>query len=168
MGHEKVSKRILAGVVAAAAVGAVPVANADIELGAGFSVSGFADMSYWSSNPNGTAPTSKGLGLDQFETDFKYAGSGGVSAQVDVEYGATWDGSEGDTTFVEQAFITKTFTDQFSVKVGRFLSYSGWEAEEPTGLFQYSSVAAYLPMNSSSTAITSRVCRPSTTAASSR
>jgi hypothetical protein len=26
----------------------------------------------------------------------------------------------------------------FSMKMGRFLSYTGWETEEPTGLFQYS------------------------------
>ncbi len=49
-----------------------------------------------------------------------------------------------DDTFVEQAFITKKFSDMFSMKVGRFLSYSGWETEEPTGLFQYSGVG-YAP-----------------------
>ncbi len=30
------------------------------------------------------------------------------------------------------------------MKVGRFLSYSGWETEEPTGLFQYSG-SGYAP-----------------------
>jgi hypothetical protein len=71
-----------------------------------------------------------------------FTGTKGVSAEVDVEYG---DGSgftggpaDGPYTFVEQAFVSKAFTDKFSVKLGRFLSYSGWEAEEPTGLFQYS------------------------------
>jgi hypothetical protein len=62
---------------------------------------------------------------------------------VDIEYGENFEGS-GDTTFVEQAFITKAFNDQFSMKVGRFLSYSGWETEEPTGLFQYSA-SGYAP-----------------------
>lgn len=64
---------------------------------------------------------------------------------MDIEYGE--DASDligGDDTFVEQAFITKKFNDQFSVKAGRFLSYSGWETEEPTGLFQYSGVG-YAP-----------------------
>ncbi len=159
MGHELVSlpsrplagspsrigtRSLIAGVAAAVAAGVVPVAHADIELGAGFSITGFADMSYWSANPSGPDNTSKGLGIDQFETDFKFAGSNGISAQVDIEYGEGFEGS-GDTTFVEQAFLTKSFNDQFSVKFGRFLSYTGWEAEEPTGLFQYSSVAAYTP-----------------------
>jgi len=113
-------------------------AHAEIELGQGFSITGFADMSFTSVNPDG-GETVNGAGIDQFETDFMFAGSSGVSAQVDIEYGE--NGSDlipGDDTFVEQAFITKAFNDQFSLKAGRFLSYSGWEAEEPTGLFQYS------------------------------
>ncbi len=161
MGHETVSsrtrlsagsllglgkKRIVAGVVAAVAVGTTSVANADIDLGKGFSISGFIDQSfctgkddaYLCGNPDGDKNK---FGIDQFETDFMYAGSGGVSARVDIEYGdAAFPGgtANGSATFVEQAFVTKKFTDEFSVKLGRFLSYTGWEAEEPTGLFQWS------------------------------
>lgn len=145
MGHEsrsKTTRRNIAGAVAAAAVVAVPVAHAEIELGKGFSVTGFADMSVTSLNPDGASSITS-AGIDQFETDFLFAGSNGISAEVDIEYGEGFEGS-GDTTFVEQAFITKAFTDQFKVKVGRFLSYSGWEAEEPTGLFQYSG-SGYAP-----------------------
>lgn len=118
------------------AAGVVPVAYADIELGNGISITGFLDMSYSTVKPDGASRTDS-AGIDQFEVNFKYAGSNGVSAQVDIEYGEGFEGS-GDETFVEQAFITKTFNEQFSVKAGRFLSYSGWETEEPTGLFQYS------------------------------
>jgi hypothetical protein len=128
--------RWASALMAAGAVGAVPVAHAEIELGTGLSVMGFVDMSYSSVSPDGGS-TTESIGIDQVETDFLYAGSGGVSAEVDIEYGEGFEGT-GDTTFVEQAFVTKAFTEQFSVKVGRFLSYSGWEAEEPTGLFQYS------------------------------
>jgi hypothetical protein len=39
---------------------------------------------------------------------------------------------------VEQAFISYAVSDNLSIKAGRFLSYTGWETEEPTGLFQYS------------------------------
>jgi hypothetical protein len=148
MGHELVSrpthlKKIVAGAVAAVAVGSMPVANAAIELGEGLSVTGFVDMSLLYTDPKG-APSTRTLGIDQFETDFLYSGSGGVSAQVDIEYGdSSINGPAGGTaTFVEQAFVTKKFNDMFSVKVGRFLSYSGWETEEPTGLFQYS-IAGY-------------------------
>jgi Putative beta-barrel porin-2, OmpL-like. bbp2 len=145
MGHEsrsKITRHLVAGAVAALAAGAMPAAHAEVELGKGFSVMGFADMSAYSFNPKGGSTTDS-AGIDQFETDFLFAGSNGISAEVDVEYGENFEGS-GDTTFVEQAFVTKAFTDQFSVKFGRFLSYSGWEAEEPTGLFQYSG-SGYAP-----------------------
>jgi len=126
----------VAALLAAGAAGVMPLAHAEIELGSGISISGFLDMSYSSFSPDGGS-TTESIGIDQFETTFKYAGSSGVSAQVDIEYGEGFDGSD-DETFVEQAFVTKAFTEQFSVKAGRFLSYSGWETEEPTGLFQYS------------------------------
>lgn len=128
--------RWASALMAAGAAGAMPVAHADIELGKGFSIAGFLDMSYSNFSPDEGSST-ESIGIDQFETTFKYAGSQGVSAQVDIEYGEGFDGSD-DETFVEQAFVTKAFTEQFSVKVGRFLSYSGWETEEPTGLFQFS------------------------------
>jgi hypothetical protein len=144
MGHELVSrpthlKSIIAGAVAAVAVGSMPVANAGIELGEGLSVTGFVDQSFSSTKYDGS-PASKSYGIDQVETDFMYTGTSGVSAQVDIEYGENASDLSGtsDTTFVEQAFVTKKFNDMFSMKVGRFLSYSGWETEEPTGLFQYS------------------------------
>lgn len=111
---------------------------AEIELGQGLSVTGFIDMSFVYTDVDGAASTDKVFGVDQVETNFMYKGSDGVSAQVDIEYGESGDDSGADETFVEQAFITKQVTDDFSVKAGRFLSYSGWETEEPTGLFQYS------------------------------
>ncbi len=138
----KPTKSMIAVAIAAATIGATPAAYADIELGSGLSVKGFADMSYYNYDEDGSSSVSS-AGIDQFEMDFLYTGTAGISAEVDIEYGENFEGS-GDTTFVEQAFVTKTFTEQFSMKVGRFLSYSGWEAEEPTGLYQYSSVG-YAP-----------------------
>ena len=105
MGHQsksKNTKHLIAGAVAALKMGAMPAAYADIELGKGFSVSGFADMSAWSLNPKGSGGTVDSAGIDQFETDFMWAGSNGVSARVDIEYGENFEGS-GDDTFVEQA-----------------------------------------------------------------
>lgn len=131
-------------------------AQADIEIGKGLTVSGFVDMSfnYIDRDPNAGSGATQGksentFNVDQVETQFKYSTGNGVSAQVDIEYaeaGGCDNGSSTcapgtsgtDTTFVEQAFITKQINDQFSVTGGRFLSYSGWETEEPTGLFQYS------------------------------
>jgi hypothetical protein len=131
-------KNLIAGAIAA---GMVPAAHAEIELGSGFSVSGFLDMSYFNLDVDGADGTEKSLGIDQFETDFLFEGSNGISAEVDIEYGGT---STTPETFVEQAFVTKSFSDKFSLKAGRFLSYTGWETEEPTGLFQYS-FAGYQP-----------------------
>ena len=128
--------RWASALMALGAAAAVPVAHAEIELGKGISVTGFLDMSAVSTEPD-EGENIENIGIDQFEMDFKWAGSSGISAQVDVEYGDGFDGSD-DETFVEQAFVTKAFTEQFSAKVGRFLSYTGWETEEPTGLYQYS------------------------------
>ena len=141
MGTRQMSKGIkltrwASALLAAGAMGAVPVAQAEIELGKGLSVTGFLDMSYTSTDPE-EGSSVENFGIDQFEIDFKYAGSSDISAQVDIEYGEGFDGSD-DETFVEQAFVTKAFTEAFSAKVGRFLSYTGWETEEPTGLYQYS------------------------------
>jgi hypothetical protein len=135
-------KCIIAGVAAAVAAAVAPANAAGIELGEGLSVTGFVDMSFSSVDIDGAEGGKfNGFGIDQVETDFMYSGSMGISAQVDIEYGENAsDLSPGDDTFVEQAFITKKFSDQFSIKGGRFLSYSGWETEEPTGLFQYSGV----------------------------
>lgn len=136
----KFNQKTLASTIAAAVVaaGVVPAAQAEIELGTGLSVTGFVDMSYVYMDVDGEESTTKTFKIDQAETDFMYTGSDGVSAQVDIEYGESGTGNGEDETFVEQAFITKKFNDQFSVKAGRFLSYSGWETEEPTGLYQYS------------------------------
>lgn len=135
----KFHKKTLATSVAATmlAVGSVPAAFADIELGEGLSVTGFVDMSYQYIDDDAEESTTKSFGIDQVEVDFLYTGANGISARVDVEYASGGEFAE-DRTFIEQAYITKQINDQFSVKAGRFLSYSGWETEEPTGLYQYS------------------------------
>ncbi|MCG8316162.1 MAG: porin [Pseudomonadales bacterium] len=113
-------------------------AQAEIELGKGISVTGFVDMSFVYTDDDSEDVTEKVFGVDQVEADFMYKGADGISAQVDIEYGEGENEGEGEKTFVEQAFITKAVTDELSFKAGRFLSYSGWETEEPTGLYQYS------------------------------
>jgi hypothetical protein len=94
------------------------------------SVSGFIDMSYLSVDTDGVG-SSHDSGIDQVEFNVAYDFGNKLKAFVDIEY----QNSEVD---VEQAFLTYAVSDEFTVKAGRFLSYSGWETEEPTGLFQYS------------------------------
>jgi hypothetical protein len=123
--------------ITAAIALASPLAHADIEIGKGLSVAGFIDMSFLYTDPDAGESTQV-FGLDQVEIDFMYTFDDKISAQVDLEYQDDTDATDGQETDVEQAFIGYKVNDTFSVKAGRFLSYSGWETEEPTGLFQYS------------------------------
>ena len=132
----------------AAAVGFIALsltgtAHADdkFKLTDSLSVTGFIDMS-WSSVYVEGVGTEQSSGLDQFEIDFLYSFDSKFSAQVDLEY---QDNGTGEEVDIEQAFISYAVSENFSVKAGRFLSYTGWETEEPTGLYQYSGTgyAAY-------------------------
>ncbi len=109
-------------------------ASDDFKLTDKLSVSGFVDMSWTYTDVDGQG-SEQSLGLDQFEIDFHYNFSDKLTAQVDLEY---QDNGTGEEVDVEQAFLNYALSKDFSVKAGRFLSYSGWETEEPTGLFQYS------------------------------
>jgi hypothetical protein len=129
--------------LAVALLSAASLAQAEgFELSEKLSVTGFIDMSTTYTDPeNGGSSTS--TGLDQFEMDFLYTFDDKLSATVDLEYqddGRTDSGGDaiGEETDVEQAYFNYAVTDSFSVKAGRFLSYAGWETEDPTGLFQYS------------------------------
>lgn len=137
-------KRTLSGsAMACALLAGSTMAQADgFQLSEKLSVTGFVDMSASYSKPD-VGPGTSSTGLDQFELDFLYSFSEKMTAQVDLEYqddgGVDKSGDPlGEETDIEQAFFTYEIVDGLSVKGGRFLSYSGWEAEEPTGLFQYS------------------------------
>lgn len=93
---------------------------------------GFVDMSYLQVETDNNH-SEHDFNVDQVEIDFAYDFGNKLTANVDVEYQNNDEGVD-----IEQAFISYQASEQFSVKAGRFLSYSGWETEEPTGLFQYS------------------------------
>ncbi|MBU3005791.1 outer membrane beta-barrel protein [Paraglaciecola arctica] len=112
-------------------IGTINAAQAEITADK-LSVSGFIDMSYLSVEVDG-ADSSHDSGIDQVELNFGYDFGNKLTATVDVEYQNAAEGVD-----VEQAFISYAISDNFSIKAGRFLSYTGWETEEPTGLFQYS------------------------------
>jgi hypothetical protein len=129
------SSLALAGALAASSAAVPLVANAEgFELSEKLTVTGFLDMSYVYTDPDGgSSETSSGV--DQFEIDFLYDFGNNLTAQVDLEY---QDNGSGEEVDIEQAFLSYAVNDSFSLKAGRFLSYSGWETEEPTGLFQFS------------------------------
>jgi len=136
----KIKRTALSIAAALATVTASPAVNAgDFRLTDNLSVTGFIDMSYVYTDADGASSESSS-GLDQFEIDLVYSFDDKLKAQVDIEF-QDQDTSDADDELVadlEQAFFTYAVTDEFTFKAGRFLSYSGWETEEPTGLFQYS------------------------------
>ena len=116
---------------------AAPYAHADgFELAPGLTMNGFLDMSYNVVDPD-DADEDENAGIDQWEIQLHYDFGQGLTAHVDVEWDDNGD-EEGEEMHLEQAFINYQINDAFSTKAGRFLSYSGWETEDPTGLYQYS------------------------------
>ncbi|GLR71656.1 outer membrane beta-barrel protein [Agaribacter marinus] len=121
------------------AMGAAGTASA--EISDKFTVGGFVDMSWTYADIDGGS-SEQSAGIDQVEFNIGYQFDDKLSATVDIEY---QDNGTGEEVDLEQAFVSYAVSDQFSIKAGRFLSYTGWETEEPTGLFQYSGTgyAAY-------------------------
>ncbi|MDE2808678.1 MAG: porin [Gemmatimonadota bacterium] len=89
--------------------------------------SGFVDMSLFSDDGNAS------MSLNQFELDASTDLGEGISARADVN-------ALGPTAPVEleQAFITYDTGEGLALTVGKFLSCTGFEAAEPTGMYQYS------------------------------
>lgn len=123
--RKSVSMGLVAGVLG------MSVANAEIKVSDALSLSGFIDMSATSNFPDGGDPTLDAA-FDQFELDFSFTFSDKLTAQVDL------NSLGGGAMDLEQAYITYAATDKLSVYAGKFLSASGFEAAEPTGLYQYS------------------------------
>ena len=121
-------------VVLLAFVCALSSASAEIKLTDSLSVSGFLDMS--STTTSGGDETEIGLSFDQFELDFKIE-QGSVTGYVDIDSTGADAGIK-----LEQGYVTYSLPEStvsgVSIKAGRFLSAMGFEAAEPTGLFQYS------------------------------
>jgi hypothetical protein len=115
-----------------------PSAFSEIKVTDNLSVSGFLDMS--SVRTDNGEDTNQSLSFDQFEIDFLFNyGSVAVRADVDSTGGL---GGQIQGARLEQGFVTYTFPEAsapvLSVTAGRFLSSFGWEAAEPTGLYQFS------------------------------
>ena len=108
-------------------------ASAEIKLNDNLSVSGFLDMSTVTTMGD---ETDTSLSFDQFEMDF-HLNYGSVTGQVDID---STDIDQGIK--LEQGFVTYTAPKDMlpgvSITAGRFLSSLGFEAAEPTGLYQYS------------------------------
>ena len=114
--------------------------TAEIVINEFLSFEGFVDMSYTHANGETRQSGDRldhshgSLAVDQVEMscllDFNP-----VSAQIDLNY----EGGDADTViFLEQAFATYDLDYGAAITAGRFASMLGFEAFEPTGLYQYS------------------------------
>jgi hypothetical protein len=118
---------------------------AEIKINDNLSTSGFLDMSIAGAAPSGGDATLN-ASFDQFELDFMYK-FGEFSARADVNATPSFRspgsptadtaGTGTSSVYLEQGFVNYT-KGAFGVTAGRFLSSSGYEAAEPTGMFQYS------------------------------
>lgn len=133
----KAKRTLLSLALATAAIAPAVQADDGFKLTDKLSITGFIDMSWVHTDADGE-DSDQSAGLDQFELNFLYTFDDKLSAQVDLEYQDIDDADGEDEVDLEQAFITYALNDQVTIKAGRFLSYSGWETEEPTGLFQFS------------------------------
>jgi len=140
----KVQQGFAKSVIACAVAAAIPsMASAEgFQLSEKLGMTGFIDMSttYTEVDPKiGDATSRQSTGLDQFEINLNYSFDEKLSAVVDMEYQPGTNGNgDDDKVDVEQGYISYGISEGLSFKAGKFLSYSGWETEDPTGLFQYS------------------------------
>ena len=114
------------------------------------SFEGFVDSSYSHTDAEAGSvnESDNSFQVDQVEISWLFDFDA-VTAQVDVEYegesydrqdtdGALGDTVSQDTVIVEQAFVNYALGNGDVVTAGRYASMLGFEAYEPTGLYQYS------------------------------
>ena len=95
--------------------------------GSGLELSGFVDLYFQSQNDIETTD------ISQVELNLDYE-SGPVSVSIDFDlYDSPTNGA-----VLEEAIITYDFGNGFSVTGGKMLSYLGFEAYDPTNMYQYS------------------------------
>jgi hypothetical protein len=116
---------VLAGLTFAGAL-----SQAQIAIGENLTVSGFVDASYADVDSDVAAiGDSTGINVDEVEIDFAFSFEA-VSAEIHLQ-------TKGNSFDLEQAFVS-TDLGGITVSAGRMLNLLGFEADEPTGLLQYS------------------------------
>ena len=105
------------------------------------SFEGFVDSSYSHTDVDSDSPSSDGnfnsFAVDQVEISWLFDFDT-VTAQIDLQH----EGGSAESEPVEQAFVNYALANGDVVTAGRYASMLGFEAFEPTGLYQYST--AYL------------------------
>ena len=122
----------LAGLLAAFNLNAIEIGP----TGSGVEMSGFLDIQS-SKQDTPTNSDSETTGA-QVELNFNYS-TGPVSAAIGLDFGAiSFAGDAATDSNLEEAYITYDFGNGFSVTGGRMLTYMGFEAFDPTNMYQFS------------------------------
>ena len=100
--------------------------------GSGIELSGFVDIATAKQGTDTESTTA------QVELNFGYA-MGPVSAAVGLDFGeSSVYGNDAENGNLEEAYVTYDFGNGFSITGGRMLSYMGFEAFDPTNMYQFS------------------------------
>ncbi|HAV14291.1 MAG TPA: hypothetical protein DCX06_12480 [Opitutae bacterium] len=120
--------------IASAFLAASSFSTAEIVINDFLSFEGFIDMSYYhvDGEYDKDDVSENSFQIDQVEISWLFDFDP-VTAQIDLQY----EGGDSDT-IVEQAFATYHFDNGGAITAGRYASMLGFEAFEPTGLYQYS------------------------------
>ena len=122
--------------IASAFLAASSFSMGEIVVNDFLSFEGFVDSSYSTSQADieGDKESDNSFGVDQVEISWLF-NFDAVTAQIDLEYE---DGDEENEDGVEQAFVNLALGNGDVITAGRYASMLGFEAYEPTGLYQYS------------------------------
>jgi len=122
--------------IASAFLAASSFSMGEIVVNDFLSFEGFIDSSYSTSQSDieGDKESDNSFGVDQVEISWLF-NFDAVTAQIDLEYE---DGDQGNNDGVEQAFVNYALGNGDVITAGRYASMLGFEAYEPTGLYQYS------------------------------
>ncbi|CAA6676621.1 MULTISPECIES: outer membrane beta-barrel protein [unclassified Lentimonas] len=136
--------------IASAFLAASSFSMGEIVINDFLSFEGFVDMSYSHTDVDSDFlgdGSDNSFQIDQVEIDWLFDFDP-VTAQIDLQYEGDRDDDydfDDDDDLVEQAFVTYHFDGDFegtAVTAGRYASMLGFEAFEPTGLYQYSTAYA--------------------------
>ena len=139
--------------IASAFLAASSFSMGEIVVNDFLSFEGFVDSSYTHTDiDQGTSGVSSDnsneFGVDQVEISWLF-NFDTVTAQLDLQYEGDDEGEDQDDgQAVEQAFVNYALANGDVVTAGRYASMLGFEAFEPTGLYQYSTAydASGLPL----------------------
>ena len=140
--------------IASAFLAATSFSMGEIVVNEFLSFEGFVDSSYSHTNSDedaGGQESDNSFQVDQVEISWMF-NFDVVTAQIDLEYeGGDHPGGDIYDDEVEQAFVNYALGNGDVITAGRYASMLGFEAFEPTGLYQYSTAYTINDVSGNST-----------------